>query len=751
MPPGRRTQASGAPTTEGSVDPAIISSQIARGETGETPKVDSKPEPKPQTKAEPAGESKPKAKPDGQPSANPKDLKPLRQPGKSGATATENVETELLDSFRQFAASEKIKLQDHKRSRATADKAVKLNDLMKFSQNFKLLTPVPNDLVPILARDEGKQKTIVQNALKNCDESKAAKAAILDPKTQRPLAAARLEKEAIGADAGSHARTRHDTAAHAASHSKDRVHQNRDALQNRPPQLGLSARLADSHKLHKAGMMAAIPQPLPIQENRNPSGRSSAYPSALPSPQKASSLRGPPSATSSKFNVKATEFKPNPAASTFKPAAAPMATTAASSPRSGSVTRNISPSGAQPKFFGDKTKFGKPGERPDPISLVAPKQPSEKGTEKGNEKGKDDPADASKSSTSALPAENGGFQWPHRTHPTWSPPDDEGNAQPEIKYTEAFDKLRFGRQASSSQGKASPVNPTAHHHQLPFHLQNGHSAVPQLHTPQPVPQQMNHQPHHLHHGPHFDDHHHQRPSMPNVQAYPTASPRLQHSNVAYHSPMPPHAQLAYGQPVQYVMHGTPPMNGRQFSGGPQMMPVPGGHLAPMMVQQQSSGGYMPQPMAVQYNPQMPMYASPAPPMYATPSQPPSGYPSPGRGAPMMMHQGSHQGHNQPVYAPAGHFVQPMYAQQPPAHSKPSPASTTVTRLTFLVANIRAGFGSPQPHYPQNHYPQHQYPHQPHRTPSNGYVQPHQVHHPHGVSQQGPPPTGVPAEMGDEAK
>ena len=672
MPPARRAQVSSTATAEGPIDPAIISSQIARPDAGELPKADTKADPKPSAEAEQASEPKLKAKADSKSSANPKDLKPLRQPGASRATATENVESELLDSFKQFAASEKIKVQDHKRSRASADKAVKLNDLMKFSQNFKLLTPVPNDLVPILARDEGKQKEIVQKALKNCDESKTTKAPMMDPKTQRPLAAARLDKEAMGADAGSHSRARHDGAGHAASHAKDRPHQGREMLPNRPPQMGLSARLADSHKLHKAGMMAAVPQPLPIQETRNMSGRSSAHPSALPSPQKASSLRGPPSATSSKFNVKATEFKPNPSASTFKPVATPMATTAASSPRSGSVTRNISPSGAQPKFFGDKTKFGKHGERPDPISLVAPKKPSEQS--------KDDLSDASKSS--ALPAQNGGFQWPYKTLPTWSPPEEGENAEPEVKYTEAFDKLRFGRQ-TSSHGKVSPVNPAAHHHQLPFHLQNGPNAVPQVQTPQPLPQQMNHQPHHLHHGPHYDDHH-QRPAMPNMQGYPAASPRLQNSNVAYHSPMPPHAQLAYGQPLQYVMHGTPPMNGRQFSGGPQMMPVPGGHLAPMMVQQQSSGGYLPQPMAVQYNPQMPMYASPAPPMYATPSQPPSGYPSPGRGAPMMMHQGSHQGHNQPVYAPTGHFVHPMYAQHPPAHSKHS------TLFNRVLANTPSG-------------------------------------------------------------
>ena len=746
MSPARRAQASNTSAVEGAIDPAIISSQIARTEPSESTKAERNSGAPAQIKTESAAEkSKVEAKLDKKNTTKPKELKPLRQPSKLGTTATENVETEVLDSFRQFAASEKIKVQDHKRSRATADKAVKLNDLMKFSQNFKLLTPVPNDLVPILARDEGKQKAIVQKALKNCDESKTAKTALMDPKTQRPLAAARLDKETAALDAASHPRLRHDATGHGLPLSKDRQQQTRDFLQHRMHHGGFSSRLADSHKLHKAGQVAAVPQPLPIQDSRMSSGRNSELPSALPSPQKANSLRGPPSAASSKFNVKASEFRPNPAASTFKPVTGSMTNTAASSPRSTSVTRHMSPSTVQPKLFGDKTRFGKPGERPDPINLVAPKKPADQEVEASKE-GNDDSA---KSSGPALPASNGGFQYPHKTHPTWNPPDEEG-AEPPMKYWEPFEKLKYGRHASP-QGKTSPVNPTPHVHQLPLHLQNGTGGVPQLHTPQPLPQQMNPQHQHFPHGPQFDEHHH-RPSVPNAPAYQAVSPRMQNSNIAYHSPMPPHAQLAYSHPGQYVMHAAPPMNGRQFSSGPQMMPVPGGHLAPMMVQQQSSGGYGP-PMLVQYNAQGPMYASPAPPMYATPSQPPSGYPSPGRGAPIMMHQGSHQGHNQPVYIPAGQFGQPMYAQQPPPHSRSTVCELENPFTDFLVPNARGTFGSPQPHFPQHQFPQQQFshqPHQPHRTPSNGYVQPHHMHHHHAGAQQAPPPT-VPTDVGEEAK
>lgn len=333
--------------------------------------------------------------------------------------------------------------------------------------------------------------------------------------------------------------------------------------------------------------------------------------------------------------------------------------TAASSPKSGSVTRAISPSTTPPKLFGDKKSFGKWNERPNPISMAAPsKKPS-------TEKDGGVPNGAAKGPP--LPPQNGGFQYPYRTHPTWTLPSEGENAEPEVKYYEAFQKaqsMRHGRPRS----QASPINPAAHQHQLPFHLQNGSHGNPGVQTGHHLAQPVQAHPHQFSHGPHFDDHH-MRHTTSNSSAYPTPSPRMQNSNVAFQSPMPPHAQIAYGQPVQYVMHPGASMNARQFSNGPQVMPAPGTHLAPMMMQQSSGGGYLPQPMTVPFNPQVPMYPNPAPPMYGSPSQPPSGFPSPGRGAPMMMHQGSQQGHHQPVFVPAGQYGQPVYAQQPPNHSK----------------------------------------------------------------------------------
>ena len=661
MPPARRPQATNT-VHDTVVDPAIISSQIARPDSTKA-KPEAKAEEsesKNEAKGEPKVESKAelsKAEQKFQAAAPPaKDSKAPKQLGRSGVT--ENVEHEVLDSFRQFLAVEKIKMQDNKRNRASQDKAVKLNDLKKFSKNFKLITPVPKDLIPILAKDEGKQRQIVEKAQRNAEASKPSErtTGLVDPKSQRLLAPARWEGEGGHPPADASKLTK-VAASSTAQPPKSQV-SNKDFTVPRGAS-GLSARLQEGHRMHKAGQAAAaaVPAPLPIREASAASSRVTGISSGMTSPQKSATPRGPPSATSAKFNAAAREFRPNPNASAFKPSVGvPSATVTSSPTRSGSVTRSISPAGNPPKFFGDRRAFGKWGERPDPINMVKPKRNSDGSLITHDGK----PA-------SSLPAQNGGFQHPYRTAPTWVPPPDGENGEPEMKYTEAFDKFKAPKNITSPV-QTPPINSSAHQYQLPLHMQNGQHAVPQLHTPQQVPHQMHaQQPHHHPHGHHYDEHH-MRPSPSNSSHYPAHSPRMQSSNM-YQSPMPPPAQL-YGQPVQYVMHPNPGMGARQFSNGPQMIPAPGGHLAPVMVQQPSSGGYMPQPMPVHYG-QMPMYAAPNPQMYPAPSQPPSGYPSPGRHAPMMVHQGSHQGHGQPVYVPAGQFAQPMYSPQPPGHSKSS--------------------------------------------------------------------------------
>ena len=664
-PPARRPLVP-KPAASGTLDPAIISAQIARltepkhaGDQQQPVKAADATDTSKDIIINPGarGPTVDQPKPE-QPAKLTLPLTPAKidmQKSTVAATATENVEANLLDSFRQFANTEKMRVQDNRRNRQSADKAVKFNDLMKFAKNFKLVTPVPVDLVPILAKDKSKQDEIVEKARRNAEalagSGTSGKLSVLtDQKSSRPLAAARWDEESttLGNDQ-QNAKGRSTLPSQPAQPSKDRSHAANVPNQPARAQQGLlSHRLADSHRLHKAGMQP-VPNPLPIQDVRQQPTMPGTSGSGLSSPH-GPGVRSPTSTTSARFNVKASEFKPNPAASMFKPV---TNASVASSPKTGANTRSVSRAPTPSAFFGDR-KLLPAAERPSILShfdiLKFLKQEAEH-----------DPM-------SKNWLANGGIKPAYRTPPTWNPVKDGEEFK---SYKEMFDRPR--PTAPATPQHSSPVNPAlAHQHQLPLHLQSGPQGIPQVQTPHHTQHQVHGQPQHYTNSHHHYDDHHMRPSASSSSVYPAPSPRMQNPNLVYPSPMNHPAQLAYGQPMQpYIMgpNGPQPAGFRQFSGGPQIMATPGTHLAPMMVQQPSAGGYMavPQPIAMPFNPQIAMYPGTAPQPYGIPSQPPSGYPSPGRGAPMMMHQGSHQG--QPVYMTPSQYSQPIYAQQPPIHSK----------------------------------------------------------------------------------
>ncbi|KAG4305332.1 hypothetical protein PORY_001502 [Pneumocystis oryctolagi] len=83
-----------------------------------------------------------------------KDKKGTSDQNVSNASKTPKIETELMGTFKQFVSGERERLQARKQALIKKEKDVKLQELLKFSQNFKLNTPVPSDLMPILAKDK---------------------------------------------------------------------------------------------------------------------------------------------------------------------------------------------------------------------------------------------------------------------------------------------------------------------------------------------------------------------------------------------------------------------------------------------------------------------------------------------------------------------------------------------------------------------------------------------------------------------
>lgn len=664
MPPARRLP-TGMPTIPGvPVDPAIISAQIARPKTSEQQKTaevakEAVAEPSKAADSTKAAETT-KATPSGKPAIELATKDTSAKPGLSATVSPQrdavnektapHVGVEVFDQFKQFANNEKAKVQERRQNQASYDRTIKLNELMKFAQNFKLNTPVPKDLIPILAKDRSRQQQIVDRAQQQADDKVTAKTATAPTTTsttaknidQKPASRTTEPNQfkspvatpmAAGPDRQPYAARGRQGYAPMGPHGRPPIHQGRGGSGM------LSHRLTDIQNQRKGAGMSN-PVPLSVNEPRHPPTRPMGGDHGPTHKQ----MQSPTSAVSSKFNVKAMEFKPNPAASMFTPAGT---SAVSSSPASNARTRSISRAASPSVFFGTKKPLSA-SERPSLKDNFNPIKRMKK--------------EATEQSTKDF-AFNGGIPPAYRTPPTW----EVSSVNKDKTYVDMF-KGPAAPPSMAQQGRSASNPPMPHHHQLPFHLQQGGHAGPQAAGP---PHVVHPQQHHTPGPPHFDDPHRMQISASSSQVFP--SPRLHHNHMAYQqSPMGHHAQLAMGQPVPPFY----PSHMRHYPGGPQFGNPQNGMVAPMMAQQTSSGPYMgvPQGMGAPYNPQMQMYSpnpSHAYPHVQPPPQPHSGYPSPSRGAPMMVHQGSQQGHPSPVmYMNAGQqHGQQFYGSQHPGHSK----------------------------------------------------------------------------------
>ncbi len=742
MPPARRPP-TGKPTVAGApVDPAIISSQIAHADVSSQERI-AIPSKAPETNTVNAKTEKTTS-----PEVNRESAKEATTPNVAAApnsrptdvsiaptpNATANVETEVRDAFQKFANFEKSRVAEDRRKRVNHDKAIKLNDLKKFSTNFKLHTPVPKDLVPILAKDTAKQHEIVEKAQREAEQKISTPPKTL-ANTGEQAAASKLE----GTRAPPNTAT---------TERQDHTH-HRQAFPPRGPQAGvtprdkhqqfsnmfpptsqngqgmLSRRLADNHSHHKAGIPVSVPAPLPIHSVQKPPSRPSMNAGPVPSSQASSTVRTPTSAVSTKFNANARDFRPNPAASTFKPIEVPSST---SSPRSNNNVRPVPRAPSPSDFFGNKKPLP-PGEKPSILDQFNPLKRLKERAQKEN-KVKDY-------------APNGGIVYAHATPVTWTQvTDPDKNFK---HYKDMFgDPIPASRDASPQHPTASPVNP-ALLHQLPPHLQSGPQGIPHVQTPQQPPYQVSPQPPIYPNVPHpYEEHRmHPSPSAPST----LTTPRMQPPYLAYPQAAAPAMSYPTSQmpPYSLAPSATQHQNFRQFPGAPSYPHSPGQQfVAPMMVHNPSQGHYM-GPQAIP-GPPMHMFPQGQIPTYGGQSQPPSGYPSPGRGTPMM-HQGSYQGQNPQMYMGGQQYGTPVYAQHPPQHCKLS-CLNLIPLLTRQVATPMRNYATPsQPHYSQSPQQQSHYPPQVSRVPSNSYNHHPQGQYPNMQGQQAHPPM----EGGDALK
>ncbi|KAF3275086.1 hypothetical protein TWF970_007526 [Orbilia oligospora] len=618
----------------------------------------------------------------------------------------------VKDAFRQFGATERERVERKRQQMVKKDKDVKLQDLKKFAQSFKLNTPVPQDLVPILAKDKAKQDEIIE-------KSKANAAAHAQVKKQPPTSQATTGTAAAGIQSSlrtpipappsqaantstlsgqniplpdknglSKAPIPGIPPRHPSGYRSDRP-QPLPANMNLPPAPGprlLSDKIRHNQQMKQTGQYGNMPAPIPVVDHSTPppTGPAAMQPKAF-------------SPTGPKPNPRALEFRPSPFAAVFTPGtngSAPAAAPTTASPAPSTSSRATSPS----VFFGSK----KPKSVEERVSVSNTFDPFKRMKQEAEQNKEKAPTSGDKHHLI-----QGFIVKPWSTLPTWSVKPENA----EKKYAEVFEKSEPSTAAATPQGQTHQNNNHPPHH--PPHPA-GHP-IPTHITQNP------HMPHERHPGPHiptfsgptphFGDEPHGRhvSSPPNV----LPSPSMQNASIPtqFGSPGAHHA-IVYPNHGQVPPHyGVLGQNG-QFGGyrggyaaGPQFMQPPGaaGGASPMVMGAQAQtpipfimpgiGGPFIQPQGM-YSPHQ-IHAYPGQP--AGPPPPPSGgYPSPGRGAPMMMHQSSQQGHQTPVPAPMMLSMSSGPAGHPSQH------------------NMMRPFHGPPPfnqhpggqHHPQNQYGQH---------------------------------------------
>ncbi|EMC97447.1 hypothetical protein BAUCODRAFT_452678 [Baudoinia panamericana UAMH 10762] len=699
VPPSQRP-ITGIPTVPGApFDPAIISTAkpvpppSAPPAQTSTPADSAKPAPQTQLAAPPTQlptvESASKdAPPTSRDASRPRAAAAAQ--GVPAEKGTHDAFRQTADAFKDFANSEKLKFRqvvEQKRANNRHEKNVKLNDLKKFAENFKLKSRVPDDLVPILAKDREKQVEIQKKAE---EEAKKAEVEREEKKKKDVIAATPPAPSTV---------TMPQAAAPPGPASEKRIPYNH-------------SRTRQSQQMHN-GPMVPMPGPIPGQSparamptnQRQPSNQAFLRQQQpplqdihIPSGLAAEKVPlSPVSATSSsRFNIKAAEFRPT--AANFTPAG-----TTPSPQRKPSTAESTAPQEpATASFFAKDSKPIPEDQQKgidDAFNPVARMLAENKDTE---------------TNTNQILAKNGGIPFSYRTPPTW--PGDENRS-----YKDSFPVKNLAPHPHS-QGTSpmhtpvpnghGPMPPHHHAHQLPAHMQG-----PPQHAHGPRPQYYGHGQHSSPGGGgggFVDPRMHQQFGPPNGSVQ--SSPRFGPAQMAAFGPPPPgpnvgpphghhpmhiNMNMGMGMGVNMGMNmGVPPqfaappygmspsMGARTMSGG---LPPPGGpqgqqqqmqHFrgnngGPQQQQQQfpgAAGGppMMNMGMGVQMmvpnlssqgggfggypNSPMPAHASP----YAHAASP---RPGQGVGAGMMQHQGSHQGFN-PQQQQQGQQQGAMYGAGP---------------------------------------------------------------------------------------
>jgi len=255
-----------------------------------------------------------------------------------------------LPAFRDFVTNEKQRLTQKRQALVKSEMDKRMAELVKFSQSFKLNKPIPDDLVPILAKDEEKQRAIRDKATKDAASSQARSIG-----ATAPANAARGAQVAAAKISGASQRPAIAPAAKTATNIVA-------PSQTTVPKAATTTKPTSDTAVKKPAMVIQVippfkgstkPRQSSIPTNGTPSASAATPPGSSSTPGNNGSMS--PATAANRLNVNASSFRPNAKANAFTPGGAPPNTAnPAANGASSAGSPKPKPETAPNPFFGTR-------------------------------------------------------------------------------------------------------------------------------------------------------------------------------------------------------------------------------------------------------------------------------------------------------------------------------------------------------------------------------------------------------------
>ncbi|KAI0039657.1 hypothetical protein FA95DRAFT_1684189 [Auriscalpium vulgare] len=269
-------------------------------------------------------------------------------------SASNKPPADALPAFRDFVTNEKQRLTQKKQALVKNERDKRMADLLKFSKDFKLNKPIPDDLVTILAKDQEKQRLIREKSARDAASGHARAIGVIPPLADTtsppPPSTAKIAPSASGAVAGAPSSKLPVSPSVGTALASAKVP---------PVTAGVTPKTSTAAASVKSGRIAMSIQSIPPFKGSKPTAKASTStsgsPAAVPAAP-AAPVPKPAEIAANKLNVNASSFRPNPKAVAFTPASPNTVVSPASSipdPKAKTESGSSSPPVPNP-FFGTR-------------------------------------------------------------------------------------------------------------------------------------------------------------------------------------------------------------------------------------------------------------------------------------------------------------------------------------------------------------------------------------------------------------